>query len=135
MEHIIYVIIFFLRACAYNCLLLIGLRHFLNLLLYWYPGTTQSLSFLEQVKQFILAFGSLPDQLPIYLYSSLYNLPNSGPSNLTLVPSTDSGRFKATVEDIDSYGAWFLVVSLYGANFFIRVYSCLYSSDKKQLFD
>ena len=59
LEHIISVLLIFWRDCAQNWPLWIGPRQFLNFLLYWSPGKTQSLSFLDQVKQFILASGSL----------------------------------------------------------------------------
>ena len=58
------------------------------------PWKTHSLEFLEQVKQCILEYGYVPDQITIYLSSSLYNTSHSGPSNLNSGPSTTYDHFK-----------------------------------------
>ena len=44
--------------------------------LYWYFETLQYLSSLYQLRKFILASGSITDQVTIDLYSYLYNIPH-----------------------------------------------------------
>ena len=85
--HVFYIINLFLRAFK-HCPLWIGTHHFLNFLLYWYPETIQSLSFPEQVKQFVLAYGYVPEEGTIEPSSSLYNIKHSGTSTLKLSLST-----------------------------------------------
>ena len=89
-EHTLSVIIFLLRDRERNWPLWISNRNFLNLLLYWSPGTIMSLSLMYQVNQLVLIYGSVPDQVTIKLQYYLYNPPQSWLSTLTLGPSNTS---------------------------------------------
>ena len=62
LDHVSSIFIFSLNVYDYNWTLCIGPHQFLNSSLYWYPGTIQLSPYLDQVKQFILAYGSIPDQ-------------------------------------------------------------------------
>ena len=104
---------------------------FFNILSYWSPGITQLLPLLDQVKPLILAYGSIPDQVTIYQSYSLYNLPHSGPYNLTLSTSTSYDHFTTTMVDISLSGAWLIIVAPSLPEYHIYVYSCFYSSEKK----
>ena len=64
---------FYLRVCERNWTLCIGPLKFLNSSLYWSTETIQSLSSLDQVNQFILESGSIPDQGTRKSSSSSYN--------------------------------------------------------------
>ena len=105
LEHVSSVFRFSLRVCKQNLPLCIGPLQFLNSSSYWSSGTIQSLLSLDQVKQFILTSGSVPDQGIIYSLSSLYNPPHCGPSTLTLGYFIAYDRFIITMIDIAPSGA------------------------------
>ena len=56
------IFLFSLRVCEHKLPLLIFHHQLLNLLLYRSHGTIQSVSFLHHFKQFVLAYGLVPDQ-------------------------------------------------------------------------
>ena len=60
---------------------------------------------MDQVKEFILASGSFPDQGIIDSLSSLYNPPHCGTSTLTLGPYIASDHLITTIIDIAPSGA------------------------------
>ena len=65
--------LFYLRSYEQNWTLCIGSLQLLNSLLYWYPGTIQSLSYFYQVNELVLAYGSVNDQVPKDPSPYLYN--------------------------------------------------------------
>ena len=71
-----------------------GPLQFLNSSSYCTYGTNQSSFTLDQVKQFILESGSVPDQGTKESSSSLYNPPHRGKSISSPNPSTLSDHFK-----------------------------------------
>ena len=129
--HVSSVFIFFLRVCKWNGQLWIGPCQFFKSSLYRSPGKVQSLSSLDQVKQFILASGSVPDQGTNESSSSLYNLPHRGAYILSSDPSTLSDHFTTNLVDFPPSGAWLLIIAPSGAESSIYIDSCVYSSDKK----
>ena len=131
LEHVSYVFIFSLRICEQNWPLCIGPLQFLNSSSYWSPGTIQSFFYLDQVKQFILASGSVPDQGTKEYSSSLYNPPHRDESILSPVPSTFSDHLITNIVDVYSSRYWLLIIASSGAKSYIGVYSCLSSSEKK----
>ena len=131
LEHVSSVFLISLRFCWRNWPLLIGSFQLLNYSLYWYPKTIQSFPFIDQVKEFILAYGSVPDQGIINPWSSLYNPSHSGPYTLTIGPFIASEHFITTVADISPYGSWFLILYPSGAEYSICIDSCFSSSEKK----
>ena len=76
LEHVYSVFIFSLSVCEWNWPLYIGPLQLLNSSLYWSPGTIQSFSYLDQVKQLILAYGSVSDQVTNEFSSFLHNPPH-----------------------------------------------------------
>ena len=80
LEHVSSVFRFSLRVCERNLPLCMGPFQFLNSSFYLSSGTFQSLFSLDQVKQFILASESVPDQVTKEFSSSLYNPPHRGES-------------------------------------------------------
>ena len=105
----------------------------LNLLLYCIPVTTQSLSFLYQVKQFFLESGSVPKKINIHPSPSLYNPPHNRPSNLNCGPSTLSEHFTTTMIDIFPSGDLLLIFNPSGSEASMCVDSCFSSSEKKPI--
>ena len=77
--------------------------------------TIQSLSSLDQVNQFSLAYVSVPEQVTIDPLSSFYNPPHSGPSTLALGPFIASDHFITAMVDIAPSGAWLIIISPSGA--------------------
>ena len=63
LEHVSSVFIFSLSVCERNWPLCIGPLQFFNSSSCWSSGTIQSFFSLDQVKQFVLASGSVPDQV------------------------------------------------------------------------
>ena len=115
---------FYLRVCRHIWQFFIGNLQFLNSLLYWYTGTIQSLSSLDQVKQFILECGSDPEQVTNVSSSSLHNLPHRGPSIFSPDPPTLYNHFTATMVDVTTSGAWLLIISPSGSESSICIDSC-----------
>ena len=109
--HVSSVFLFYLRVCEKNWPLLIGPHQFLNSSLNLSPGTIKYLLPLDQVKQFILASGPVPDQRTKYRPSSLYNIPHKGAYIFSPEPSTLYDHFITTMVDIYLYGSWLLIVS------------------------
>ena len=70
---------------------------------------------MDQVYLFILASGSVPEQVSINPSWSLQNPPYIGPFNVTLVPFTAYDSFITTIIDIDPYGACLLIIVLSGS--------------------
>ena len=131
LEQVSSVFLFYFRVCERNWPLCIGPLQFLNSSLYWSPGTIQSLFYLEQVKQFILASGSVTDQGTKELSSSLYNPPHRGEYILCPELSTFSDHLIITMVDVHPYGAWLLIISPSGAESSIRIESCSSYSENK----
>ena len=131
LEHVFSVFHFSLRFCEQNWPLCIGPLQFLNYSSYWSSGTFQSLFSFDQVKQFILASGSVPDQGTKDLSSSLYNTPHRGESISSQDPSTLYDHLATTIADVSPSGAWLLILAPSGAESSVRIDSCFYSSDKK----
>ena len=130
-EHISSVYLFSSRVCERNWSLCIVSLQFLNYSLYWSPGTIQWLSSLDQVKQFILAYRSVPGQGTKELSYSLYNFPHRGESIFSKDPSTFSDHLTTTMVDSPPSWAWLLIITPYGAKSSIRIDSWFSSSDKK----
>ena len=128
LEHVSSVFIFYLRVYEQNWPLCLGPLQFLDSSLYWYSGTIQSLSYLYQVNQLILASGSVTDQGTKESPSSLYNPPHRGESILYTDPSTFSDHLITTIVYIPPSGAWF---DPSGAEYYICIDSCFSSSEKK----
>ena len=131
LDNISSIFLFYLRLFWRNWPLLIGPRQLLNSSLYWSSRTIQSLYSLDQVKEFILAYGSVPDQGIIDPWSSLNNPPHSGTSTLTLVPFIASDHYIITMVDIASSGAWLLIIAPSGAEYSICLDYCLSYSYKE----
>ena len=87
-----------LRICKRNWPLYICPRQFLNSSLYWSPCTIQSLSSLDQVKQSILASGSISEQGSKESSSSLYVLTHNGSYILYPDPSNLSDHLQLTCQ-------------------------------------
>ena len=68
---------------------------------------------MEQVEQFILESGSVPEQVTIVLYYYLCILPYTGASILYPGLSTFSYHFTNTMVDISYYRFWILIVDPY----------------------
>ena len=131
LDHASSVFFFSLRFCWHNWPLLIFPHQLLKSSLYWSPRTIKSFSSLDQVKEFILVSGAVPDQGIIDPWSSLYNTPHSGPYNLTLGPFIASDHFITNMVDIALSGAWLLIIAPSGAESSIILDSCFSSSEKK----
>ena len=69
---------------------------------------------MDQVKQFILESGSVPDQQTIYLSSSLYKLPHIVSSILSPTPSNFSDHLTTAIVDIAPSRVWLVIVALSG---------------------
>ena len=130
--HASSVFIFSLMVCEHNWPLWIGPHQLLNYSLYWFPRVIQYLSSIEQVKQFILSYGSVTCQGTIDLSSYLYNPSYIGSCILYLVPSTLYDHFTTPMIDIAPYGVWILIVATSGSKPSICAGSCISSSDNKQ---
>ena len=111
---------------------MIVIDQLLNSSLYWSSGTIQSFSSLDQVKQFILAYGSVTDQKTKELSSSLYNPSHRGGFILSPYPSTFSDHLTTTMVNIPPSGAWLLIIAPFGAKYSILIDSCFSSKEKKQ---
>ena len=85
--------------------MLIGTFQLLKFLLYWFPKKIQSFSSVDQVKEFVLESGSVPDQEIIGSLSSLYNPPHCGPSTLTLCPFIEPEHFITAIVNIAPSGS------------------------------
>ena len=99
--------------------------------MYWSPETIQSLSSFDQVKQFIMAFGSFIEQVtkkPSYYF---YDMPHNGASILSPELSTLSDHFTTTIVDISPYGSRLLIIYPSRDEYSICIYSWLSSSEKK----
>ena len=131
LEHVSSVFLFSLRFCERNRPICIDPLQFLNSWSYWSSGTIQSLFTLDQVKQFILASVSFPDQGTRESSSSLYNPPHRGESILSPDPFTLSDYLTNTIVYISPSGAWLLIIAPSGAESSIRIGSCFSSSEKK----
>ena len=131
LEHILSVLLLFLRVWENNWPLLISNHQFLNYSFGWSPGTIQSLSSLDPVNHFRLASGPVPHQRTIYQWSSLYNPPHSGLSTLTIEPFIKYDHFTITMIYIVPYRAWLIIVAPSRAKTSICVDSCLSSAEKK----
>ena len=130
LEHVSSVFRFSLRVCERNWTVCIGPFQFLNSWLYWSPETIQSLSSLDQMKQFIWASGSVPDQ-GIISVSSLYNPPHRGESISSPDPSTLSDHLTTTIVDVSPSGAWLLILAPPGAKSSVCIDSWFSYSEKK----
>ena len=135
LEHVSFVFIFSLRVCERNWPLFIGPLQLLKSSLYWFSGTIQSLSSLDQVKQFILASGSVPDQVAKESSSSLYNPPYRGEYILSPDPSNLSHHLTTAIVDVPTSGAWLLIIAPSGAASSIRIDSYFSSSENKPWID
>ena len=89
------------------------------------------LSYLYQVKQFILAYGSIPDQGTKESHFPLYNPPHRGASILSSDPFTLSDHLTTNIVDAHPYEAWFIIIAPSGAKSSIRIDYCFSSSEKK----
>ena len=112
LEHVFSVFIFSLRLCEKNWPLFIGPLQFLNYSSYWSSGTIQSLFTLYQVKQFILASGSVPDHGTKEPSSSWYNPTHRGESILSPDPSTFSDHLTITIVDVGGSSSTSVYISL-----------------------
>ena len=128
LEHVSSVFLFSLRVCERNWPFCIGPLQFLNSSLYWSPVIIQSLFSLDQLKPFILKYGSVPEQVTKESSSSLYNLLHRGEYILSPYPSSFSDHLITDVVDVPPSGAWFLIISPSGAESYICIDSRLYSS-------
>ena len=70
---------------------------------------------MDQVKEFVLESGYVPDQGIIDPRSSLYNPSHLGPSTLTLGPFISSDHFITTIVDIATSGTWMMIIYPSGA--------------------
>ena len=125
------VFLLYLRVRERNLPLCIGTLQFLNSSLYWYPGTIQSFTSLYQVKQFILASGSVTDQKTKELSSSLYNPPHRCEYILSPYPSTFYDHLTTTMVDVSPSVTMLIIISPSGAEYSIRIESYLSYSEKK----
>ena len=130
LEHVSSVFSFSLRVCERNWPLCIGPLRFLNSSSYWSSRTIQSFFCLDQVKRFILASGSVPDQGTIS-FSSLYNPPHRGESISSPDPSTLSDHLTTIILDVSPSGAWLLILAPSGAESSVCIDSCFSSSENK----
>ena len=87
--------------------------------------------FLDQVKQFILASGSIPDQGTKYQSSSLYNTPHNGAYILSSKFYILSHNFITNIVNIYLSGSRLLMFAPSGAEPSIFMDSCFSSSEKK----
>ena len=76
---------------------------------------------MDQFNQFILAYGSVPDQGTKELYSSLYNPPHRGESILSQDPSTLFDHLTTNMVYVTPSGSWLLIIAPYGAESSIRI--------------
>ena len=131
LEHVSSVFHFSLRVCERNLPLCIGPLQFLNSSSYWYSGTIQSLLSLDQVKQFILAYGSVPYHGTKESSSSLYNPPHRGKYISSPNPSTVYEHLTTNIVYVSPYGSWLLILAPSGDKSSVCIDSCLSSSEKK----
>ena len=75
------------------------------------------------MKQFILAYGSVPDKVIKEFSYSLYNKSYKGSSILSPEPYTLSNHFTTTMVDNSPSGAWLLIIAPLGATPSIYIYS------------
>ena len=115
LEHVSSVFLFSLRFCKRNLPLCIGHLQFLNSSSYWSSGTIQSLFYLDQVNQFILESGSVPDKGTKESSSYLYNPPHRGEYIFYPDPYNLSDHLKNTIIDVSYSGAWLLIIAPSGA--------------------
>ena len=106
-------------------------KKFLNSSSYWSSGTIQSLFSLDQMKQFILASGSVPDQGTNESSSSLYNPPHRGESISSPDPYTLSEHLTNTIVDVSPSGARLLILPPSGAKLSVYIDSCFSSLENK----
>ena len=123
LEHVSSVFRFSLRVCEQNWPLCIGTLQFLNSSSYWCTETIQSLSYLDQVKQFILESGSVPDQGTIS-FSYFCNPPHRGESISSPDPSTLSDHLTTTIVYVSPSGSWLLILDPSGAESSVCIDSC-----------
>ena len=128
LEYVSSVLIFSFRVCERNWQLCIGPLQFFNSSFYWSPRKIQSFFSLDQVKQFILVSGSVPDQVTKESSSHLYNPSYRGEPIFSPDPSTVSDHLITNILDFPPYGAWLLIIAPSGAESSIRIGSCLSSS-------
>ena len=130
-EHVLYILLLFFTVCEWNWPLCIVTLHLLNSSLYWPPGNTQSYFSLDQVEQFILEPGSVPDQGAKESSFPLYNPPHRGEYILSPDPSIFSENLITTMVDVYPSRDVLLIIAPSGAKASIRIDSCFYSSEKK----
>ena len=123
--HVSSVFIFSLRVCDRNWPLCICPLQLLNSSLYWYSGTIQLFSSLDQVKQFILTYGSVPDQVTKEFSSSLYNPPQRDESIFYTDTSTFSDHLITTIADVPSSRSWLLFTAPSESEYYIHIDSWL----------
>ena len=131
LDHVSSFFLFSFRVFERNLPLCIGPLQFLNSSSYWSSGTIQSFFTLDQVKQFILASGYVPEQGTKELPSSLYNPPHRGESIFSPEPYNFYYHLIITMVDVSPSGAMLLIISPSGAESSIRIDSCFSSSEKK----
>ena len=131
LEHVSSVFLISLRICWRNWPLLIDTLQLFKSSFYWSPRITQLFSFGDQVKEFILASRSDPDQVILYPLSSLYKPPHSVPFTLTLGPFIAYDHSITTMVNITPSRAWLLFLAPSGAESSIHMDSCFSSSEKK----
>ena len=131
LENVSSVFLFSFRVYEQNLPLCIGPLQFLNSSLYWSPGTILSLLSLDQVKKFILASGSVPDQGTKKFIYSLYNPPHRGEYIFYPHPYTFSDHWTTTMVDVTPYGDWLLIIAPSEAELSICIDSYFSSSEKK----
>ena len=91
----------------------------------------QSFYSLDQVKQFILLSGSVPEKGTNEFSSYLYNTPYKVEYILSPDPSTLSDYFTTTMLDISPSRAWLLIISPFGTKPYICIESYFSTSENK----
>ena len=129
LEHVSSVFIISLRFCWRNLPLLIGPFQFFNYSSYWSSETIQCS--LDQVKQFILAYGYIPDQGTNESPYSFFNSPHRGASIFSPYPSTLSDHLTTTMIDVPPSGYWWFIIAPSKSKSSIPINSCFSSSEKK----
>ena len=113
--HVSSIFLFSFIVCEQNWPFCIDPLQFSSSSLYWFPGEIQSLFSLDQVKQFILEYVSVPDEGTKESSSSLYNLPHRGEYILSPDPSTFYDHLTTTMVDVPLSGYCLLIVAPSGA--------------------
>ena len=131
LKHVLSVLLFFLRVCERNWPLWISPYQLLKSSFYLFPWKIQPLSSLKQLNKFILEYGSIPDQVTVYLPPYLHNPPNTGAYILYTVPSNLSDHLTTSMEYIATIGIWMVIVAPYVAKLSIYAYSCFSSLENK----